>query len=582
MEGALPLAAAELQEIEGCLDQGQLEQAQLLLARAGENPALELGVSYLATRLLHLKGKLDDERVCERLRDLLVRSGPFPEASRLLARLEANAAPARPSRTVITPVSVRSTQSAAPIAGDAPTQTALPRAVAEQQPSSRRPLLPVSPPEAVEIPGAPRLPTARAHPEQPRPGPTSTPPRWSSAPAPAHSPLPSPRLSVRPSSAPEMDPESRTSWRARAYGLEPAVSTTPPPRARRTSPVPRGAGRYNFVNTDQARESQRLPEERVAVLGPGAQSAAGRRPLDTSAFGVHRAAAQKELDQEAWHAIGTLSDPRDPEQLARAASGVLSHNGLTHWFAPFDRSLYGLQRFDLALGVLTGGNPSQLGPATLSLLGAYLGETLRHCQRGSWRPAADTLEHTVSVGAFSWKPHRIIADVVGRPSHPPLLDRIGAGLAAEGTAPWLVHQPSPPPRVLWTHTPLAEDFPELAAALADTPLGQACAGPLDGSLGSLDALEPVAERIARSAAPLRGSEPWLVRLCVLLGAYVGEVVRRQVGGSWHTAPGGPREESYALRLSSGFEAEPVAALRERIKSQNGVRLVGYAHALVRK
>jgi hypothetical protein len=113
-------------------------------------------------------------------------------------------------------------------------------------------------------------------------------------------------------------------------------------------------------------------------------------------------------------------------------------------------------------------------------------------------------------------------------------------------------------------------------------LSRACALPLNASWESLAALEPVAERITRCAAPLRGSEPWLVRLCMLLGAYVGEVVRRRAGGSWHTAAGGPSAEAYQLTLASGFQAEPVAAMRERIKNQNGVRLVGYANALLRK
>jgi hypothetical protein len=261
---------------------------------------------------------------------------------------------------------------------------------------------------------------------------------------------------------------------------------------------------------------------------------------------------------------------------------VLSHNSATHWFAPFDSSLYGLHRFDLALNALTGGSPAQLSQASLNLLGAYLGETIRHCQRGSWTLAQEVNECEVHVGAFGWRPYRIVSDCVRRGTNPPLLDRLSAGLAAEGTVAWLAHRSSVPPRGLWRNSPSAEDFPRLIAALPASPLSNACALPLNGTWDSLGALEPVVERISRCATPLRGSEPWLVRLCVLLGAYVGEVVRRRAGGTWQTAPGGPREESYGLSLPSGFRAEPVAAMRERIKGQNGVRLVGYANALLRK
>jgi hypothetical protein len=171
---------------------------------------------------------------------------------------------------------------------------------------------------------------------------------------------------------------------------------------------------------------------------------------------------------------------------------------------------------------------------------------------------------------------------VTRGTNPPLLDRIAAGLAAEGTVAWLAHVPGPAPRGLWRNSPVAQDFPRIVAALAGSPLSHACKQPLNGSWESLHGLEEVVARIARSATPLRGTEPWLVRLCVLLGAYVGEVVRRKVGGTWQTAPGGPREEGYVLVLRSGFQAEPVAAIRERIKSQNGVRLASYAGALLRK
>jgi hypothetical protein len=573
-----------LLEIEGCLDQGHLEQAQLLLARAGENATYELGVSYLATRLLHLRGRLDAEGVCVRLRDLLSRSGPFPQAEALLRRLEAaprDLGEPRPSPPAFAPVSVRTNAGESAIVGDAPTQAAMPRAPSDEAPVSRRPLLPLSPLEEIAIPDAPRLPTAGASTSPP----DAAVPFRRSSPVPLRSPLPSPRLSGRPSLLPE-DPESTASYRARAYGLAPAVSTSPPPRARQKSSLPRGAGRYNYVEGSAESEAGAGPFPRQEVLAAGrssdrAANDRGRISYDPEGFVANPNTARDEFEREAWQVIGTLADPGDPEQLAQTAVRLLSSNSVTHWFAPFDTSLFGLYRFELALHALTAAQPAQFGRATLSLFGAYVGETLRHCQRGRWHRAQHNDDSEVLVGAFTWKPYHLVRDAAAEGLSPPFLSRLSAGLAPEGTAAWLAHRPSVVPRALWRDSPAPTEFPRLVAALEASPLGTVTGSPLDGSWDSLASLEPVADRICRSATPLRGTEPWLGRSCVLFGAYVGDVVRRRVGGSWHHR-GGSREESYVLRLPSGFEAEPVAAIRERIKAQNGVRLVGYANALLRK
>lgn len=585
MVGARPLDASELLEIEGCLDQGQLEQAQLLLARAGENATHELGVSYLATRLLLLRGRLDAEGVCVRLRDLLSRSGPFPQAEALLRRLEAaprEPGEPRPSPTAFAPLPVRTAAGGNDIVGEAPTQAAMPRAPSDEPPASRRPLLPLSPLEEIAIPDAPRLPNMGARSYSP---PDASVPVTRSSPVPPRSPLPSPRLSVRPSLLPD-DPESTASYRARAYGLAPAVSTSPPPRARQKSSLPRGAGRYNYVEGSPESEAGAGPFQRQEVLAAGrssdrAANDPGRISYDPAGFVANPGTARDEFEREAWHIIGSLADPDDPEQLAQAAVRLLSSNGVTHWFAPFDTSLFGLYRFELALHALTAAQPAQFGRATLSLFAAYVGETIRHCQRGRWHRAQESDDSEVLVGAFTWKPYHLVRDAAAEGLNPPFLSRLSAGLAPEGTAAWLVHRPSVVPRALWRDSPGPAEFPRLVAALEASPLGTVTGSPLDGSWDSLASLEPVADRICRSATPLRGTEPWLGRSCVLFGAYVGEVVRRRVGGSWHHA-GGSREESYVLRLPSGFEAEPVAAIRERIKAQNGVRLVGYANALLRK
>jgi hypothetical protein len=192
------------------------------------------------------------------------------------------------------------------------------------------------------------------------------------------------------------------------------------------------------------------------------------------------------------------------------------------------------------------------------------------------------LDSMVEVGAFSWKPYKMIHDCARSGGNPRLTDAVAPGLAAEGTRAWLAYDKPQPPRAVLRSTPAAEDFPRLATALGASSWASALERPLSGGVESLQALEPLIDRICRCAMPLRGNEPWVVRLCILVGAYVGEAVRRRVGGTWSTRSRGSSEERYVLSLPGGFEAEPVAATRERVIAQNGVRLAGYATALLRK
>jgi tetratricopeptide (TPR) repeat protein len=83
-----PLDHPGLRLVEEQIERGDLQRAQQLLARLDDSRALRHGISYLATRLLFERGRLDKQRVIERLRDLVKHAAPFPEAEAMLRAAE--------------------------------------------------------------------------------------------------------------------------------------------------------------------------------------------------------------------------------------------------------------------------------------------------------------------------------------------------------------------------------------------------------------------------------------------------------------------------------------------------------------
>jgi len=83
-----PLDHPRLLAIEQSIDTGQLDQAQRLLAELGDVAFFRYATTYLATRLLFERGRLDVAAVAERLRDVLRVSGFFPEAEAMLEAAE--------------------------------------------------------------------------------------------------------------------------------------------------------------------------------------------------------------------------------------------------------------------------------------------------------------------------------------------------------------------------------------------------------------------------------------------------------------------------------------------------------------
>jgi tetratricopeptide (TPR) repeat protein len=91
-----PLDHPELLAVQKLLDDRDLAEAQRQLARLGTREELAHGITFLTTRLLHARGRLDFRGVAERLRELLTIAPGFEEALALLAQAEAQVSSAGP------------------------------------------------------------------------------------------------------------------------------------------------------------------------------------------------------------------------------------------------------------------------------------------------------------------------------------------------------------------------------------------------------------------------------------------------------------------------------------------------------
>src|SRR6187549_2862017 len=88
-----PLEHDELRHIEKSLDDGNTSEAAQLLGRFANSRDHEVAITFLATRLLFQRGRVDAEGAADRLHALIERVDHFPEAEDWLAELEGRTEP---------------------------------------------------------------------------------------------------------------------------------------------------------------------------------------------------------------------------------------------------------------------------------------------------------------------------------------------------------------------------------------------------------------------------------------------------------------------------------------------------------
>jgi hypothetical protein len=91
--------------------------------------------------------------------------------------------------------------------------------------------------------------------------------------------------------------------------------------------------------------------------------------------------------------------------------------------------------------------------------------------------------------------------------------------------------------------------------------------PLDLSFASLRSIDRYVTLLAPPLAPPDPEASWVRRAAILVGAYLGEVLRATRGANWEPPHGELRAEAYRLTLPSGTKALPVVAAYERLSGR---------------
>jgi len=100
-------------------------------------------------------------------------------------------------------------------------------------------------------------------------------------------------------------------------------------------------------------------------------------------------------------------------------------------------------------------------------------------------------------------------------------------------------------------------------------------------MASLASVEAYLGLVAPPAAPPARADPWLVRVAVLIGAYLGEVLRETIGGAWDLSATTVKDPSeYRLRLGKRV-VTPVLEVHQRLLAHTALPLHDYASRLAR-
>ena len=278
-----------------------------------------------------------------------------------------------------------------------------------------------------------------------------------------------------------------------------------------------------------------------------------------------------------------------PSELSVAAlitARYLTESPISRHFAPFDLSLFSIARLDVALGLIYRGG---VGPRTelrsrvLLGLGAYSGECLRQAYAGEWSGGTvDLLRLHIEGQGLCFSPFRDMnarlqsaepLEVGDSPLPHPGAEPLGQRMALS-VAPPTPWDPAPWPELA--------QLPELGVRLRESPVGLYCAGvelPLDLTFASLRSLDRYVTLLAPPLAPSDPEAAWVKRASVLVGAYMGEVLRATRGGSWETTRGELRAEAYRVALPGGAKALPISAAFERLSGKRLEQPSDYARRI---
>lgn len=319
------------------------------------------------------------------------------------------------------------------------------------------------------------------------------------------------------------------------------------------------------------------PDSIYAPAGSAAlESASLWGPLELAVIEGHWKDAWGTFAQLASDTLAQVSSGtrHEPPALAAVAAAFATIAPVSRDLAPYDQTPWSLLRLaDLLALFSRGATGVDLDHPLVTLLGTYVGETLRLATAGRWHgPADDPAARELASDRGSWRPFVMVAAALAGKSD---VGAAAEALEAEASQRQLAsHLPAVTPICPWdpAQWPAPSRLPHYAAALQRSVVSILCAertgSGLDGTLASLNALDEHLERIAPREAPPPPDARWARRATVLFGAYLGEVLRRETGADWTKKDGlelGPA--SYRLVLPSRREAFPVEHVFARLSAK---------------
>ncbi|MFD6531033.1 hypothetical protein [Streptomyces sp. NPDC060184] len=125
------------------------------------------------------------------------------------------------------------------------------------------------------------------------------------------------------------------------------------------------------------------------------------------------------------------------------------------------------------------------------------------------------------------------------------------------------------------HPPEPHSAPRLAAAIVEAA-ADISEVELDYSPGSIDVVEDIVDGFRTDG--VTGEE--MAESLVSFGCYVGEILARHAGGTWHVAAGASPAFPLSVRLPGEREYHPIDWVFQRLERGAGISIRGlYAQAV---
>ncbi len=322
---------------------------------------------------------------------------------------------------------------------------------------------------------------------------------------------------------------------------------------------------------------------RLRRLGVGEQgptsSASIWLPLEHTLSSGARDIALEGLESLAQEKLAelALTRPEDREAAGRAVSHFLTLAPIFRHFGCYDLSLASLERLETALGLLYGAGPRPLDvPSSSATLwrvsGLYLGETLRRVAGGRWGSGEPLESATLELLGQQIQPFQVVRHRIAHGRHATLASSLEgvlaelSGHAGSKAASWEGASDVAPPLPWAGAWPSLEDLPRLGRALGHSVVAVYCAGhgvaALDRTMKTLPALDRYLELLAPPQLPVPASSAWARWLAGFVGAYLGEVLCKELGGVW--VRGDAREQNAAAIQVAGRRVAPVALVYDTV------------------